>query len=188
MDSCSPCARSTKWVPIRIIFKPGYEHGYNLSGNLEIEPDSVKISGPKSIILPIHEWLTTALVLSNLKNSYEGFLKLKKTAAAVDMTPEKVRIKVPIEQVTEKILFVKIELKNATQEYRLFPSKVRLICNVGLSQFNALTSADFKAEVDLSNATTQNGNTLPIMVNLKPTIIANLRFEPKVVEFYVVEK
>jgi hypothetical protein len=97
-------------------------------------------------------------------------------------------VNVPVEQVTEKTLFVKIQVKNADREYRLFPSQVRLTCNVGLSHFNSLNSADFRAEVDLSDAAIQAGNTVPVMVNLQPTIVSNVRFVPKVVEYYAIKK
>jgi hypothetical protein len=59
---------------------------------------------------------------------------------------------------------------------------------VGLSQFNALNSNDFEAKVDLSNASEQIGNTVPVTVNRQPTIVTIVRIEPKVVEFYVVKK
>jgi hypothetical protein len=177
-----------KWVPIRPITDLGYQPGHYLSGNIEFEPDTVQISGPESVVQPIYEWPTEILILKDLKNGYEGELKLKATSPELQLFPNAVNIKVPVEQVTEKSLFVKIQVKNATQQYRLFPSQVRLICNVGLSQFNALTSADFEAEVDLSNASQQIGNTVPITINRQPTIVTSVRFEPKVVEFYVVKK
>jgi YbbR domain-containing protein len=180
--------RMDKWVPIRPISDLSYLPGHYLSGNLKFTPDSVKISGPQSMVESIYEWPTAILSLKELKNSYEGSLALKKAPAELSIEPQFVKIKVPVEQVTEKTLFVKIEVKNATQQYRLFPSQIRLICNVGLSQFNSLKSTDFKAEVDLSNAFLQEGNTVPVMVNLQPTIVTNVRFDPKVVEFYEVKK
>lgn len=180
--------RMDKWVPIRPIPDLHYQAGHYLSGNLKLEPDSVQISGPQSVVAPIYEWPTAILSLKDLKNNYEGELALKTAPAALSLYPTWVKVSVPVEQVTEKTLFVKIQVKNATQQYRLFPSQVRLICNVGLSQFNTLSSNDFKAEVDLSNEALQDGNTVPVTVSLQPTIVTNVRFAPKVVEYYTVKK
>jgi len=177
-----------KWVPIRPITELGYQSGHYLSGNIEYSPDTVQISGPQSVIETIYDWPTEKLTLKDLKNVYEGVLKLKKPPAELTLSPESVTAKVPVEQVTEKTLFVKIQVKNANQQYRLFPSQVRLICNVGLSQFNALTSNDFRAEVDLSNAALQLENTVPVIIAHEPTIVTHVRIEPRVVEFYVVKK
>jgi hypothetical protein len=177
-----------KWVPIRAITELEYKSGHYLSRNIEFEPDTVQISGPQSVVQPIYEWPTEKLILKNLKNEYEGQLKLKATSPELQLFPNAVNIKVPVEQITEKTLFVKVQVKNGNQQYRLFPGQVRLICNVGLSQFNALNSNDFEAEVDLSNASEQIGNTVPVTVNRQPTIVTIVRIEPKVVEFYVVKK
>lgn len=177
-----------KWVPIRPIPDLSYLSGYYLSGNLKIDPDTVKISGPVSKIAPTYEWPTTKLTLVDLKDDYEGYLALKTPAPEINLNLQRVKVNVPVEQVTEKTLFVKIHVKNADREYRLFPSQVRLTCNVGLSHFNSLNSADFRAEVDLSDAAIQAGNTVPVMVNLQPTIVSNVRFVPKVVEYYAIKK
>lgn len=177
-----------KWVPIRPISDLSYLPGYYLSGNVKVDPDSVNISGPASKIGPTYEWPTAKLTLHDLKDDYEGFLELKTPPAEINLNYQRIKVQVPVEQVTEKTLFVKIQVKSADREYRLFPSQVRLTCNVGLSHFNSLSSEDFKAEVDLSNAALQEGNTVPVTVNLQPTIVSNVRFVPKVVEFYAVKK
>lgn len=181
-------ARQEKKVPIRAIPDLSYLPGYYLSGNLKVEPDTVSISGPTSLVEPIYEWPTAKLTLNDLKANYEGFLPLKTAPAELILDQSRVRVQVPIEQVTEKTLFVKIQVKNADQKYRLFPSQVRLTCNVGLSHFNSLRSEDFKAEVDLSNANLREGNAIPVTVSVEPTIVTNVRFVPKVVEFYAVKK
>jgi hypothetical protein len=177
-----------KWVPIRPISDLSYLPGYYLSGNVKVAPDSILITGPASKIGPTYEWPTATLTLKDLKDDYKGFVELKTPPAEINLNLQRVDVQVPVEQVTEKTLFVKIQVKNADREYRLFPSQVRLTCNVGLSHFNSLRSEDFKAEVDLSNVELQEGNTVPVMVNLQPTIVSNVRFLPKVVEFYTVKK
>lgn len=180
--------RREKWVPIRLISDLNYLSGYYLSGNLKIDPDTVRISGPESLVEPLYEWPTAKLTLGALKANYEGFLAMQAAPSELNLNLNRVRVQVPVEQVTEKTLFVKIQVKNANQEYRFFPSQVRLTCNVGLSHFNSLRSEDFKAEVDLSNADLREGNAIPVTVSLQPTIVSNVRFVPKVVEFYAVKK
>lgn len=176
-----------KWIPIRPISDLSYLSGYYLSGNVKVNPDSVRISGPASKVRPTYEWPTTILTLHNLKDDYQGFLALKSPPKEINLNLQRVEVNVPVEQVTEKDLFVKVQMKNADREYRLFPTQVRLTCNVGLSFFNSLKSEDFRVEVDLSNAATQKGNTIPVIVSLQPTIVSNVRFLPKVVEFYAVK-
>jgi hypothetical protein len=180
--------KQEKWLPIKLVTDLHYKTGYYLSGNVKLDPDKVLVSGPQSLISNTYEWPTLPLRLKNLQSNYEGVLNLKMPLAEMQLNAHKVKVKVPVEQVTEKTLYVKIAAKNADREYRLFPSQVRLTCNVGLSHFNTLFSNDFEAEVDLSKAAFQEGNTVPVTVKLQPTIVTNVRFVPKVVEFYVVKK
>lgn len=180
--------KAEKWVPIRPIPDLGYLPGYYLSGNLKVNPDTVKISGPKSLVAPIYEWPTGKLTLTELKANYEGVLSLKIPPPELKLNLDRVSVEVPVEQVTEKTLFIKVAVKNADQEYRLFPSQIRLKCNVGLSHFNSLRSEDFRAEVDFGDMDAREGNMIPVTVSLQPTIVTNVRFVPKVIEFYTVKK
>ena len=127
---------------------------------------------------------TDTLRFDKLKDSVAITIKLRENPL-LKLNPTKIKAKIKTEQFTEKLLFIPIVVKNAPENLRIFPNKIKLECTVALSQYPFVDADKFIAEVDLKNIDfkTKN-NTVAILLTLQPTKIRNIKFSPKSVEFY----
>ncbi|MEM9245214.1 MAG: hypothetical protein AAGA67_05680 [Cyanobacteria bacterium P01_F01_bin.153] len=71
---------ATKTVPIQLKAQLSFEDQYLLSDSIKITPDSVALSGPASLLDPIHFWPTEELVLSKLRTDLNPIIPLVKSA------------------------------------------------------------------------------------------------------------
>ena len=82
-------------------------------------------------------------------------------------------------------MFIPIIVKNAPQQLKIFPNKIKLDCTVALSRYAQLSSANFVAEVDLKGAALNSmNNTVTIVLSQFPNFVRNVKFTPKSAEFY----
>ncbi|RMG77367.1 MAG: hypothetical protein D6714_19920 [Bacteroidetes bacterium] len=178
-----------KKVPVRFVGEVTFANGYNLRSPIEIEPDSVRIRGPYSLIEAINYWETAPCPALNLKTTteLECALKVPETGE-IHRFPPKVKVVIPVEAFTQKTLIVPITIKNAKDSVRLSFDHVKVDFVVGMSRFKTLTRSDFEFAVDFENVETyQDNNTLPITPVRIPEGISGLNFVPKSVEFFIVQ-
>jgi hypothetical protein len=177
---------ASKTVPIQAVVDLSFAKGFDLSEDVQLTPSVVTVSGPRSVIQNLFVILTDTLKLSKLKDS----LTIQKVTLAPNplLLSEitKVSAAVRVEQFTEKSMFIPIVVKNAPEQLKIFPNKIKLDCTVALSRYEELNVNSFTAEVDLSNVTpTSKNNTASINLTKKPTFARNIKFSPKSAEFFV---
>ena len=93
----------TKKVPVQLVSDITYQTGYNIDGEIRIQPDSVLIAGPESILDTIQSVLTNNLVKRDLDTSIDEELGLRKFESSlnVNLDVEKVKIDAIVEKFTE---------------------------------------------------------------------------------------
>jgi hypothetical protein len=175
--------RLEKKVPILLKYSVQYQAGHALRGPVAISPDSVGIEGPASLVQNISEWPTSMLRLTDLKSSIQQSLSLKSINGACSLSQKAITVSIPVEQVTEKVLFVPVRVVGS-RKAQVFPPTVRLICNVGLSRFEKIRSADFLLEVDVDLLNPDGDNQAAVNLKSQPDYLSNIRLEPKIVECF----
>jgi hypothetical protein len=175
--------RLEKKVPILLKYKVQYKTGHALRGPVAISPDSVWIQGPASLVQHITQWPTRMLSLTDLKSSLVQSLPLKTINGACSLSQRAVEVSIPVEQVTEKVLFVPVTVVGS-RKAKVFPPTVRLTCNVGLSRFEKIRSSDFLLEVDVDLLNPDGDNQAAVNLKAQPGYIDNIRLEPKIVECF----
>ncbi len=180
-----------KKVPVQLDYKFEFEGThYFYQDSIQLMPDSITLTGPKAQIDSISVWTTQKLLLRDINQSIQKELSLKVPQSPnIRTAPELVKVKIPVEQFTEKAVFVPITVKNAPDSLKIFPDKTKLNCVIGLSQYDKMTVEDFEVEVDLQGVVLNNEkNTLPLQLVKQPPYISNPNLNPKSVEFFIVEK
>jgi hypothetical protein len=101
----------------------------------------------------------------------------------------KVKVTIPVEKYTEKILNIPIDAENAPDNYdiKTFPGYVTLSCWVSISNYDNLKPYMFRASVDYKTLVESNQNKLKVNLTKIPPNIQNVRFHPKSVD-YIIEK
>lgn len=181
---------ASKKIPIVLERQLSFAPEHQLQAPIELLPDSIIISGPSALLVDYVSWPTTLLVLENLKSSVSRSLTLQpNTKSQIALSASSVQIKIPIEQFTEKSIFLPVTVKNAPDSLKVFPNKVKTSFVIGLSQYDAISEKDFQLEVDLKGITiNQANNTAPISLIKQPSEVKNIRFSPKSVQFLFVKE
>lgn len=180
-----------KKIPIVLNKRIAFAEGFYFLDTIKIEPDSLLISGPISLVEPITFWETDSLVLLNLKKSKTQSIDIQKGKRVLSLSYDKVSVQIPVEKYTEKIFFIPVEMKNVPEEDSLsiFPKSVNIRCVVGLSKYDELSASDFSFEVDLDIANLSEGkNTTPILLTRKPDFVQGVNYTPKAATFYIIKR
>jgi len=177
-----------KKVPVRLCSQISIAKEYELKSEPLLQPDSISITGPESVVESINFWNTDSLIMEGVSNPVSTDLDLEEPPRELILSKRTVKVEIPIEQITEKSFFVPIKVVNAPDSTNIFPKTIRLTCSVGLSRYEDLTADDFELVVDLKNATTKEAqNTAPIILQKKPDYVENIKYSPLSVEFLIVE-
>jgi YbbR domain-containing protein len=176
---------TTKNVPVEIDLDVEFASQMHLKNKVVTNPDMVEISGPAIILEKMSSVKTKVNIVNQLQNSIDQEIELihpEKTT----IVPEKVMIHIEVEKYTEKELSVPIEILNKPPgvDLKLFPSEIKLLCNVGLSRFDKIKSSDFGIAVDYKSITA-DVNSLLITIYKQPEFIQNIRLNPERVEFLI---
>lgn len=181
--------KKVKKVPVKLAAKISFSPGFHFAYPPSIRPDSVLLSGPAPLLDTISFWETDSLVRVQVKNSLDLKLPLqKKPEALIALSPKEIRVQAEVEQLTEKVLFLPLTVRNAPENVRIFPNKIKISVAMGLKDYNIISSSDFIAEVDLTDArVTSLNNTVPITITKKPYGVLSVHLYTKSVEFYFVK-
>lgn len=181
---------ASKKIPVTLERQLSFAAEHHLQAPIQVIPDSVTISGPNALLSDYISWPTTLLVLDDLKSNVDRPLTLQpNTKPQITLSTLMVQVRIPVEQFTEKSLFLPVTVKNAPDSLKVFPNKVKTNFVVGLSQYDSISANDFQLEVDLNGVPiNQSNNTAPIFLSKQPSEVKNIRFSPKSVQFLFVKE
>lgn len=178
----------SKKVPVTL--KASYKLGKQLvfKSPPKITPDSIRISGPEYIIDTIRNTQTRETDLGMINSSTTETLGIKRLENLIYETT-RVEIQFEIEKFTEKTLSVPVRVLNLPDSLniKLFPPKISVVCQVGLSKFENLQSSMMRAEVDYNQVKEQNTDKMTVKLENVPSYIKSFTYSPKTVE-YLIEK
>ncbi len=175
-----------KKVPVVLLSKINYAPGYNVKDGYLLEPDSVRLIGPRAVVDIITEVLTDTLILSDVKTNIDQKLNLKlpEQIETIAMSSKKVVIKGNVDKFTEGTVQVPVSIKNLPRgvSVNYFPKKVSVIFNTALSNYKSVKANDFSVECDYKNLTSQSSFLVPKLVK-KPSIVTTAKINQSKIEF-----
>ncbi len=180
--------RKVKKVPVRLVSNLSFVKQFGQSAPITIKPDSVTVTGPLEQLQKIDYWSTDTFSRKEISNSVIDKIALKATDAPnITIYPPLTEIRIPVEEFTEKQLFVPIKVINNNLYYnvKLIPDRVKITFMVSLSDYELTKEDDFDAVVDLNNWKNYGATMLPIkIVKRKP--FARVRWvQPSQVNFMI---
>lgn len=180
---------SVKTVPIKLFSKIEIAHQYMLSRDVQVEPNTVTLFGPKKILDTIKFVGTEYLNLKNINDTTYFKCKLK-PVKSVRYSLQSTRIGIFVEPFTERKVQIPVTSINCPRNMsiRTFPAFVNVTYTVGLSQFNTLSSNDIQVYLDYNDLKLSKQSKQLLKIKNNASHISNIRISPTEVEFILEEK
>ena len=163
--------------------------GYRMIGRVQAVPDSVTITGARSIVESISSWPTARRNLGAMRDSLHAPVALSDSLAALlELDVAEVLVKANIQAFTEARRTVPVQAVGlpAGVEVTFEPSVVEVTYQVPLSQYDAVMEADaFYAFVPYSDIVRDvQGRVFPMLHLPEGMEVRSPRFEPEVLRYY----
>ncbi|WP_405293391.1 YbbR-like domain-containing protein [Algibacter sp. Ld11] len=175
-----------KKVPIKLKSNVSFSLGYDVSGDYEMQPDSVTVIGPDVIVSKLKFIETKPVNLIDIKTDITKSLELDlPNVADLKFLTKTSTLKATVEKFTEGKLKVPVHVINIPDSLRIkyFPKEINVSYYVSLKNFNSVTVKDFKVVCDYSKVT--KGSTLtPELVKI-PKQVKNARINQQLIEFII---
>lgn len=176
--------RQQKSVPVSFNGTIHTEPGFQISGDIQIQPALAEVYASQELLDTITVVKTVATEIKNGNKTIVRNLQLQKIEGA-NIAPETVSITIPIEEYTEKTLEIPVQCTDIPAQYtvRIFPQSVKVNCTVPLSRFKELSEDLFAILVPFSELEQSTEGALPIYLNKKPEWVHTATLMPQKIEF-----
>ncbi len=162
---------------------------HQFADSIRLQPSSIEIEGPASIIRNINQWKTNVFIPENTvaKNIDVELSLVAHPNPNIKCSSSSVRYTAAVEEVTEKKLEIAIDIIDAPDSLLLviIPKKIALSCRVGLSDYQKLSPEDFKAVANFGPIDVFRQSTVTIKLTQKPPTVQNIQFTPKEVTYII---
>jgi len=160
------------------------EPGFQLSGEIIIEPSYVTVYGGQQILDSLTSIKTAFTEIKKINTTTTQTIHLEKPAA-IAVAPQTVNITIPIEEFTEKVLEVPVICTDIPSEFtvRIFPAIVKVTCNIPLSRYKDLSADQFAISIPFNDLEQNTSGSIPIQLSQKPDWIKSPTISPNKIEF-----
>jgi YbbR domain-containing protein len=179
--------KEVKTVRVVSNIELGFAVGYSALDEIELEPDSIRVSGPASVLDTLEEVGTRALRINNINRDISGKVQLEtKGLNNVTFFRNEVNYNLRTDKFTEGKVEIPIEVINvpAEQNVVIFPKEVALFYQVSLKDFEKVKASSFKVVVDFEHALASEGYLLAQVVE-KPSFVNNVRLNERSIQFVI---
>ncbi len=177
-----------KKVPIILLSNVNFAPGYNLKEDYVLQPDSVRLIGPRVIVDEINEINTDTLILDNVKTDILRMLDLilPEQIETIAMSSKRVNIEADVDKFTEGTVQVPITIRNLPKNLSVnyFPKKVSVVFNTALSNYSSVEVGDFLVECDFNDFSDQSSFLVPRMIK-KPDIVRSVKINQTKIEIII---
>jgi hypothetical protein len=151
----------------------------------QLEPDSVWISGPASVIDPLFFWATEPVVAQNVSESLQGNAALEQSRRVnIRLEQSKVGYRVPVDRFTEMSLDV--PLTTLPQPgVSMIPDQVTVSFQVPMQRYESIRKEDFRLDIDWQDAGDSSHHLVDVRMIRHPKGLQHIHWHPKSVELIV---
>ena len=179
----------SKKIPVNLVTDITFDDRYELKEAISINPDSILIQGPESILDTISFISTTLFQKNQLNSSIKEFINIKKfpKESNIRIQQDKIEIYAIVEEFTEGEVEVPVILLNPpnNKSINTFPKLVKITYKVALSNFNKVSSSAFLIECDYNMTKVNNLPYLIPKLVESPSLVRNIRIAPLKIDFII---
>lgn len=186
--------RIARLLPIRLVRSLDMAPSYGLLRPPRLSPDSVMISGARSIIGALASWPTQPLVRSGLRDSVDVSVPLSDTldGLVVNKIPQATMVSLPIAAFTTGTRILEVRVQNVpagVTAVRTDPAQVRVTYTVPAERRadeRARTDPEFVAVADYADIL-RGAETVPLSVQIPPDLdVRDPSLTVQRVEYFIV--
>lgn len=174
-----------KRIKVKPLLIVNLKKQYQISGNVQSTPDSVTVYGPQQAIDTLQYARTEVLQFNNTDEPIKTKAHINKIKD-IFFEPKQIELSFPVEEYTEAQQSVQVQVNNrpANLNVKLFPPKVKVSFQVGLSHFSEIKPEDFILSVSY-NDIIEGKLRLKITVESMPSYIYDLKITPEELEYLI---
>lgn len=183
--------RITRTLPIRLRTDLNAAELYDFVGPPTLTPDTVRVTGARSILNSLQEWPTTLLARDEVNRSFTTDVPLSDTLAGLVMKGiDRTEVTVSAGLFTEGTRELEVRTEGAppgSNPIRLIPSRVTVTYRVPMEQYERSRETDaFYALVPYASAINDTTGTLqPVLQLPEELVIRDARFEPRRLQYRI---
>ncbi len=176
-----------KMVKVHPVVELDFDKEFILQKPPVANPDMVLVRGPEFILDTLKSICTKPVVLKKLSHDIEQMADLV-FLPELRSEANEVKVQIGVEQYSEAKFELPLVIINQPDSLliKTFPSKIKVTCRVGLSQYNKLNNSSFRAMTDYSLHSVFNSK-LPVDLDKIPETVLRVDYFPKEVE-YIIER
>ncbi len=176
---------TSRKLPVKPVLDLVFDQQFMVKGSIDVEPDSVMVHGPASVIDTMKFVPTKATAIRGLNKSARKNIEL----AYIDkltFSTKGVLVTIPVEQFTEASIRIPVEVVNLpdTLTMKTFPSAITVSYLVALTDYDKVDAQLFRATVDYNSPPTGPGRMAVRLVS-RPDFIRSVRFSPQSIDFII---
>ncbi len=175
----------SKKVKVKADLDLSFENQYFLLDSVHFAPDSVEITGPKSMVDTIQSISTRYEKFKDLNTNVIKNISLE-SIPGIEVATKRVELSIPVSLYTEYNDRVKLQKLNVPDSLNLvtFPGYVNISCIIAFENYANIDAAGFIMAVDYNKITPEK-ETLPVEILKKPANVKSLSVSPENVEFII---
>lgn len=176
---------ASKKVPVALQGKVSAGMQYYLPDTV-FTPDSVWVYAASDVLDTITKAYTQPVVLENISDTLRRQVALS-AHRGLKFVPAAVDLILPVDIYTEKTVEVPLLGINfpADKALRVFPSKIKITFQVGLSKFRQITADDFHLYVSYEELLNLGTDKYSVKLKSFPEGVSHVRFNPEEVDFLI---
>ena len=181
----------TKILPVYIHKDISYQKRFGLYGEIAVEPDSIAVTGPKTILDTLEVVRTVHWHQMNIRSTVRKTLDLDLPSVLLQAEESKVRLHLPVEEFTEASITLPIAidcpLPLEEGQLRLFPSNVELTYLVALRDYRLVNENMFEVSITCPQADVDVSERLYVRLDKYPAFVEVLNIRPSSVDYVILE-
>jgi hypothetical protein len=176
-------------LPVLSLHDKFFRQQFMLNGKIELVPDSIIISGPRSYVDSINHVLTESINYTNLSDTAINEFKLK----AVDLitfSQQKIMVTIPVDRFTEvedRLTVIPVNVPDSLNMIAI-PGQISVTYRICLSNYNRVINNPLIPRIDYNAIRERDLSRLNVFFIDTPAFISNIRFNPRVTEFLITRK
>jgi len=178
-----------KKVPVIVNLDLRFKSGYNLSNKVFIVPDSIEISGPEIQVDKITAINSNLFKKEDVSSDIFKEVEIVKPIGSdkVNFHVEHVQVVAEVEKFTEDSFNLPFEITDLPKGTSIttYPNTVKVVFQVGLSNYKKISANDFKVVCRYENYEIDNTHFLVPELLKKPALVSSVKIVPNRIEYLI---
>ena len=179
---------AAKTVPVKLCGTITPERQYYVSDTI-FSPDSVRVYAPKSILDTITAAYTKTVDFEGVSDTVRKRVSIAPVKGA-RFIPDYSDLTLKVDVYAEKTVEVPVVGVNFPHDkvLRTFPSKAKIVFQIGLSRFMEVDADDFLVVVDYNDLQNEGGDKCRLQLKEVPEGVKHVRVNPEEMDYIIEQK